>query len=1542
MDTDERFLAPTDYKKALNCRISKSDEGNDGIVENIRSNKYILNTNLGISNPKVIGAYEDFDNGVVIYFVAGDNNHGIYRFDPKTETVETIYRNILLNFNKENLITGINVVGSDEQYFPLGMLYWTDDINPPRKLNIKKAIDFSNGTGGYSNIDIQTLDAVKYPPFHPPTFQGVGVATVPGFLTDEGVLTNQLLEKSFQFKYRWVYDDLEKSAWSPISKGLVDVGFNRYYDIGGSESSDNNVISVEFNTGHETVKRIQIAARNTNGKDDFVLIADIDKENVTEYVTGSSVPFTFNSITDFGNTIIIDDTLADNQSRYFLFYNDGIYSTIDVVESEKLYDDVPHLAKAQEVVDGNRMVYGNVVSGQDGVSTDVELKPVVVENPTLVKNITTFNLEGRHRVSFKFGDPDGPNNNPRHKFRMEYELEIIFPDTIVIDPGSISVFKIEIRNWQVMYSVVQANVDWGDNAPLRNSTGTYDPIQTSFYGHDFYWGQSKYGTAASDTYNMFVYDIDYTHTTSKTDLNDIREDIASELSVRYLDTTDNSVKREELFTSGSGDTPSQAYGLVSTSAASNGQTQPFAAYSNSSGNLVGSNPSLNVVGHSFHQEWDSATYYAIRPTTGGSFYLNRIVDGDGYAIANQAGNDFEWNTSSHTYNSYQGGTKTRNPGDFYWASYNSSSPNSGNGILFRDEWHPLNEVSLVNGYSSLGDLNKSGTGVQVSAGQKYDPSMGARHGSTGPDPNLDNMIPGIYGPNVAGGIDAYPYDNSWGMGASSKSFWCLRENNNSNSCATAADMNSIAPPDANSCFIWVSRGRVGGCCGFSNAYNEVVSNSASYQSPNPGNVDFPGSLVHNNAKGIEFNMCPSDKTFISNLYFASHTPIILGIEVLKPSSSQSVAVAGTFKAGSNHRFGLVYYDRANRSCAVQLGRKSTIYIPKASQSKPFYDNINYDTGASASALNSTGYLGEWNIQWEINHIPPVWATHYQWVYGGNALADNFIHFVTDGIFDGNTGAFLGFSDRTDNIGAIIPDDIYRDNIMVDITNIRKHNKGEGSGSAFYYDFVEGDILRFVSDQGEQPAIDNNWEFKVLGIAGKGEYPRILQSGENISPGFGAVNPFIDDKEFLVLSREIALITGPDALDAVNAVPSYVDWSMEIYSPKKKTEEESPLYFEIGEVGQIGNPYQDTRFHRRIESTYQNQDPSISQPATGVFKKGDIYLRYRNSYSNKSLTIVESFHFNDKFLSDFWNKGRPNAVQEDFRRSRKHSTCLYSDAYIPNTNINGISSIYPDVNFAEFERSYNSIQKLHSKDNMLVIFQEDKVSQSLVNRDVIFNVDGSGNVATSDSVLSQAVPYLGRYGINKNPESFAYNGNRMYFVDIKRGAVLRLAQDGFTEISNNKMREYFTDKATQINNANIAANRFNIYGVYDIRFNEYIVAFEKINICPPTSTGPTWDCVDGACVKFCDNSGTYTSLADCYNNCGATGSMTSNLLPPTKAFAGARYEQKIENESRDRAFKKDKEEELLPKERTSSSTSSTTTTATTSTPTSSGSGSSGGY
>ena len=63
---------------------------------------------------------------------------------------------------------------------------------------------------------------------------------------------------------------------------------------------------------------------------------------------------------------------------------------------------------------------------------------------------------------------------------------------------------------------------------------------------------------------------------------------------------------------------------------------------------------------------------------------------------------------------------------------------------------------------------------------------------------------------------------------------------------------------------------------------------------------------------------------------------------------------------------------------------------------------------------------------------------------------------------------------------------------------------------------------------------------------------------------------------------------------------------------------------------------------------------------------------------------------------------------------------------------------------------------------------------------------------SNVVIGQTVPYLGEYGISKNPESFATYGFQKYFADANRGIIGRLSRDGITEISSYGMKDYFRD------------------------------------------------------------------------------------------------------------------------------------------------------
>ena len=83
---------------------------------------------------------------------------------------------------------------------------------------------------------------------------------------------------------------------------------------------------------------------------------------------------------------------------------------------------------------------------------------------------------------------------------------------------------------------------------------------------------------------------------------------------------------------------------------------------------------------------------------------------------------------------------------------------------------------------------------------------------------------------------------------------------------------------------------------------------------------------------------------------------------------------------------------------------------------------------------------------------------------------------------------------------------------------------------------------------------------------------------------------------------------------------------------------------------------------------------------------------------------------------------------------------------------------------------------------------------------------------------QIQAFAGKYGISKNPESFAVYGNRKYFTDKNRGLVLRLSQDGITPISDSGMRTFFRDSLSISSRA---------YGMYDEQKNKYIVSIQKI-------------------------------------------------------------------------------------------------------------------
>ena len=75
------------------------------------------------------------------------------------------------------------------------------------------------------------------------------------------------------------------------------------------------------------------------------------------------------------------------------------------------------------------------------------------------------------------------------------------------------------------------------------------------------------------------------------------------------------------------------------------------------------------------------------------------------------------------------------------------------------------------------------------------------------------------------------------------------------------------------------------------------------------------------------------------------------------------------------------------------------------------------------------------------------------------------------------------------------------------------------------------------------------------------------------------------------------------------------------------------------------------------------------------------------------------------------------------------------------------------------------KSLYAEDTNLIIFQENKVSRALIDKDAIYTAEGATLRAVSqlNLVIGQIVPYAGNFGISTNPESFAVYGYRKYFA-----------------------------------------------------------------------------------------------------------------------------------------------------------------------------------
>ncbi len=395
-DLDERLIPKNQYRDALNIDVNVSKGEDAGVAKNKMGNTRVVDIGelsgrvVSIDDEdlaKTIGAveYEAFNK--IYWFVACDTFDGIYEYDEPTGTsVRVLQSNKAtpttpskLNFRKEFPITGVNFIrGNDENNY----LYWTDDYNPPRRININRVKSDPSGVSGYQVDDYRIdkdIDVILAPPLFAPSI----------FLYNDNSVndTNNLSEKFLYFSYRYKYVDDQYSAMSPFSAVSFHPKEYEYdYGVGNNKSMTNfyNSIRISFETGDEFVEEIQIFVRDTRN----INVGIIDTFSKSEL------------------------DIADDSSYTITFNNNKVYAALPNDQVTRLYDNVPLLAKAQDVV-GNRVSYGNYVQFRD----------IVECNGNEININYQLNIKNPPSVAATEADPKSTWRSDR-----DYEIGLVYLD----------------------------------------------------------------------------------------------------------------------------------------------------------------------------------------------------------------------------------------------------------------------------------------------------------------------------------------------------------------------------------------------------------------------------------------------------------------------------------------------------------------------------------------------------------------------------------------------------------------------------------------------------------------------------------------------------------------------------------------------------------------------------------------------------------------------------------------------------------------------------------------------------------------------------------------------------------------------------------------------------------------------------------------------------------------------------------------------------------------------------------------------------------
>ena len=276
---DARLLPNGEYREGVNIQVSRSEGADVGALENVLGNQSLIDFSsasyTGVPNLQTIGMYtNNLDNNIYIFLTdynelntTGYNiqklnysstaNNFIFVYNTNTGVANKLVSGAFLNFSTNFLINSVNMLEN--------ILFWTDNRNQPRKINVDNPLSNSN----YYTTEDQ-LSVATYAPFEPievyykdnAAFEINGGSGVTEGITLAGATA--IIFDAVQFK-----GTLPSSKTSTALNGAI---------VSGSSSIPNNTVVGSFITGN-TINLVDLstlpAAGTTPSPTAVALTSDI-------------------------------------------------------------------------------------------------------------------------------------------------------------------------------------------------------------------------------------------------------------------------------------------------------------------------------------------------------------------------------------------------------------------------------------------------------------------------------------------------------------------------------------------------------------------------------------------------------------------------------------------------------------------------------------------------------------------------------------------------------------------------------------------------------------------------------------------------------------------------------------------------------------------------------------------------------------------------------------------------------------------------------------------------------------------------------------------------------------------------------------------------------------------------------------------------------------------------------------------------------------------------------------------------------------------